>query len=212
MGLFGDLITGDWITGALSAGASAFSALSASRGQEKANAQNIALNQAQMDWQERMSNTAHQREVADLRAAGLNPILSAFGRGAQMPGGSVPNIISPTQTSSGIMANSAKSAIDNLATRASIEKIKADAALSLESAKTQQTQQALNLANANQLDRNAFGHVPFFNTPIRSLGDAIKAGYGVANDVLVASARTASEYFNKVKRTFTEGKAFRDLD
>lgn len=67
-------------------------ALSINRENNKFNADQAQL---QRDYEERLANTAHQREVTDLKAAGLNPILSANAGAATPQGAAATNAATP---------------------------------------------------------------------------------------------------------------------
>ena len=111
-------------------------------GQERTNRQNAQIAQQQEGFQREMSNTSYQRAVADMMAAGLNPMLAYSQGGASTPVGATTQM----QNSLGAAATSGQQAYQlGLNTQQNL----ADIELKREQAGAYGSQEDLNRANMN---------------------------------------------------------------
>lgn len=97
----GNNLIGDMLTGG---------AVSNLQAQNQTNAMQMQLADKQMSFQERMSNSAYQRAIADMKAAGLNPALAYEQGGASTPQGAMAQLEAPKPGAiGGGLAETAKS-------------------------------------------------------------------------------------------------------
>lgn len=135
-GGLGDLVSKGlgWATGVATGNPWLGSAISGGLnflGGEMTNASNRSIAADNRAFQADMANTAHQREVADLEKAGLNPVLSASGgSGAMTPTPPTPVMQNPMGTVPGGIS----SGIQMAQLDANLKNISADSAAKLASA------------------------------------------------------------------------------
>lgn len=107
-----------------------------SSAQKRANKTNIQLQEKQLSWEERMSNTAYQRAVTDMKAAGINPMVAWQQGGASTPSTSAAQVIPEDALARGVSSAADKAALvlqlkqmdANIAlTNANAEKARAEA-------------------------------------------------------------------------------------
>lgn len=144
----------EWLGPALGAFGNIAGGYISSRGQDRANEQNLGIAREQMAFQERMSSTAYQRAFADMKAAGLNPILAAKAPASTPSGAAIAmeNAMSPIGQS---VSAAVSSAVDAVRLRGEMAKMASEVGLNVAAMKTSETQASLNAANAKAAGASA---------------------------------------------------------
>lgn len=141
------------------------------KGQKDANETNMALGREQMAFQERMSGSAYQRAMEDMRKAGLNPMLAANVGGASTPSGALPQV----QNQMSPAVASAQQAMQAMATAQQIDQSKAQ---------EDEIRTSIEKIRSETLDRN-------LNTAARAA--QIEKDKGAASSARATASKTSEE-------------------
>lgn len=152
------------------------------KAQQQQNQQNLAIAALNNATQIDMANTAHQREVKDLREAGLNPLLSAQGNGASVPQLQQASLRAPqidNPVSEATQSATALSRILNANTQADTAQKTANTSNLLEQNKNLQEQNKLLQAQTRETDARTYSILHPASMPLRDSLGTFKEGMDV---------------------------------
>ena len=135
-------------------------------GQYAANRETARSTAKQMAFQERMSNTAHQRQMTDLRKAGINPMLSAKLGGASSPSGA-----------SYQAGNIGAAAVEGYGKVSSAKQAQAQTKLTQEQTGKAVEERKQAVMNTKMLQRNGIAPMEVIYTPKNVMGSEIYSAF-----------------------------------
>lgn len=160
-----------------------FGAIGGAFGSLASSALNLWEGRQNRKFQADMSNTAYQRQVRDMKAAGLNPILAAMkGGGASTPSGAMGQVTDPTTSAlGGYKAKAEKKSI-----QATTDKTVTDAKTSAEHAKQEKFNTSIEKEQHDYLTKTPDGRAVLRAGAGAKMGvhPAVGGASGIINEIV----------------------------